>query len=117
MAIKDVQKKGYLKAREKSDAKLVDDIEAVNTRHLKTLRAIQAKALSALQSLPLTSGMNAVRALDLAIKAERGIMQPVEGRGRTLEDILAASWKRNERPPVEIQVITGVPRAPPDEDQ
>ena len=84
-------------ARVRTDDRIVEDIETVNTRHLKTLRAIQARALQALQSMPLNSGMNAVRALDLAIKAERAILRPDgERRGLTLEEILAGSWDRDE---------------------
>jgi transposase len=37
------------RARERAEEKYVETLEAVNTRHLQTLRIIQAKALQALK--------------------------------------------------------------------
>ena len=42
-------------ARENSDKRLVESIEEVRTRHIKTIRAIHSRALSALKQFPLTS--------------------------------------------------------------
>lgn len=58
-------------AREKSDAQMVDAISEMRSRHLKTLRAVNARVLSALQQFPLTNGMEAIRAAEIAIKLER----------------------------------------------
>lgn len=58
-------------AREKTDAAAVETREAMRQRHLKILRAITQKALTALQSLPIASSMHAVRALILVITTER----------------------------------------------
>ncbi len=103
-------------ARERADDQAADSIQVVNTRHLKMLRAIQAKALQGLQSLPLATGMDAVRALDLAVKAERTILGQKEGaEGVRLEDLVANAGRvvkdRLEllRERVQIQVVTGVP--------
>ena len=76
----------------KSDEKAAVEAGAVNDRHLRVIRAIQHKALAALQSLPLNSGMDAVRALDMSIKAERIVLGTDEDRQQ----------------PTVIQVITGV---------
>lgn len=67
-------------ARHASDERAADDLHAVDDRHLRVCRAIQARALDALRSMPLNSGMAAVRALDISIKIERGIL------GRDTED-------------------------------
>src|SRR5262245_15477241 len=58
-------------AREASDRKATETLEAMNERHLRYLRGIQGKAVEALRQLPLSSGMDAVRALALAIREER----------------------------------------------
>ena len=46
-------------ARERSDTKAVETIEAMNTRHLKILQIIQSKALEALRSVSLQDAMSA----------------------------------------------------------
>jgi hypothetical protein len=58
-------------AREGVDRRVVETLETMNERHLKTLRLIQRKALEALASMPLATAMDAVRALDISIAKER----------------------------------------------
>lgn len=58
-------------ARERSDARLVDTVEEMRSRHLKTLRAMHARVISALQKYPLNSGMEAMKAAEMVIKMER----------------------------------------------
>ena len=58
-------------ARERSDAQMVDAISEMRARHLKTLRAVNARVLSALQQFSLTNGMEAIRGAEIAIKLER----------------------------------------------
>src|SRR5688500_7631985 len=58
-------------SREKSAAMFVDAISAMRSRHLKTLRAVNARVLSALQQFTLNSGMEAIRGAEIAIKLER----------------------------------------------
>lgn len=82
-------------ARTRADEKAAETLQAVNARHLKTLRVIQAKALAALQTLPLQSGMDAVRALDLAIRQERVVLgEPGDRQAVDLESIIR---RENER--------------------
>ncbi len=57
--------------RERSEEKLVESLEKMRTRHLATVRAIQARALAGIKEHPLASGMEAVKAAELAIKLER----------------------------------------------
>ena len=82
-------------ARVKSDEKLVDVLGEARERHLKTVRAMQARALDALRKYPLNSGMEAVKAAELAIKLERIIVgEPSE---RTSVDIADVTRKEMER--------------------
>lgn len=48
-----------------------ESLEAMNERHLQTLRVIQRKSLEALKTMPLNTAMEAVRALDMALTKER----------------------------------------------
>jgi hypothetical protein len=61
------------KARERVDTKVVETIEAMHDKHLKTLQVVLGKALEALRSMPLTSAMEAVRAIEIVLKNERVI--------------------------------------------
>ena len=79
-------------AAEKFDEKAANETAAVNDRHLRVVRAIQHKALAALQSLPLNSGLDAVRALEISIKAERLVLGTDDGK----------------QEPTVIHVLTGV---------
>jgi len=70
--------------------KVSETIEQMNTRHLKSLRVIQGKALEALKALPLTAAIDGIRALELAIRQERVIRGEPSDRtvvARTEEEI------------------------------
>lgn len=86
-------------ARDRADRKLAEGLEAINARHLKTLRAIQHKALTGLQSLPMKSGMDCVRALTAAINAERVVLRKTEDQGSTLEDLIERSFQLSGEQP------------------
>ncbi len=74
-------------ARELSDQRLAETLEEVRSRHLKTLRAMNARALAALQQYPLTSGMEAMRAAETVIKLERLIVgEPSERTEISVEE-------------------------------
>lgn len=82
-------------ARERADEKLVEHLEDMRVRHLKTLRAMNARALAALQAFPLTSGMEAIRAAELAIKLERLIAgEPTERQAVTVEETIKREYDR-----------------------
>lgn len=75
------------KARQKVDSKAVEDLEAMNARHLRTLRVIQAKALETLKNSNLNSAIEAVRAMELAITKERLIRgEPSERTAVSVEE-------------------------------
>ncbi len=83
------------KARERMDEKLTETMEAVNARHLKIFRMVQGKALQALQSMALTSGDAAVRALDVAVRGERLILgEPSERSAISIEDTIRREYQR-----------------------
>ena len=98
------------RAREKTDAKLVDHLGEMRERHLKTARYMQAKALRAMQEYPLKSGMEAVKAAEAAIRLERLVVGEVTER--TAIDVEAVTKKEMERwlmPPPEDVEYTELP--------
>lgn len=75
-------------ARERADARLVDTVEEMRSRHLKTLRAMHARVISALQKYPLNSGMEAMKAAEMVIKMERLIAgEASERTALTIEEV------------------------------
>ncbi len=75
------------KARRASEEKAVENLAQMNDRHLKSLRVIQGKALEALKAMPLNNAMEAVRALDLAIRQERVVRgEPGDRTATTVEE-------------------------------
>lgn len=75
------------RARERSDTKIAETIEAMQTRHIKTLQAVLGRALEALRAMPLTSAMEAVRAIEMVLRQERLIRG--DGGGKSFEEIEA----------------------------
>jgi hypothetical protein len=103
-------------ARVKLDEKLGETLQAINARHVKIARAVQAKALQALQSLPLTSSIDAIRALDMAIKHER--LAVAEPASRGTEDHAEDRRDAMRNTALEIReamraMLESVPSAPP----
>ena len=58
-------------ARVASEKKAVETLEAMRERHLRSLKAIQGKALQTLQSIPLETASAAVKALLSSLAQER----------------------------------------------
>lgn len=87
-------------AKRKAVEKVAESLEDMNTRHLKTLRVIQAKALEALRLMPLSTAMEAVRALDLSIAKERLIRgEPSDRHAVSVEEVIKreyANWLEPE---------------------
>ena len=97
------------KARERSDDKIVESIDAMNSRHLKIWQVVQGRALEALKTYSLQDAMAAVRALDLSLKGERVVRGEPNERGElSVEAIIKreyAAWMKpadaqDERPEV-----------------
>jgi hypothetical protein len=59
------------KVRSAVEHRVEESVAELRARHAKILKAITGKAVEALKKLPLTSAMDAVRALDLVLKQER----------------------------------------------
>lgn len=83
------------KIRESTEAKVVETLEQMTERHVKIVRAIQSRALQALQSLPIHSGFAAVRSLEAAVKLERVIRgEPGERSAVSVEDTVRREYSR-----------------------
>ena len=79
----------------RTEEQAVESLEAMNTRHLKSLRVIQGKALEALRGMPLSTAMEAVRALDLAIRNERLIRgEPSDRTEVSIESQIRSEYER-----------------------
>jgi hypothetical protein len=67
------------KARAQSEKKATETMAAVRERHLAASRVILGKGLEALRNMSLETAMEAVKAIDLAMKQERLILgEPTE---------------------------------------
>jgi len=75
-------------SRAKSDAKLAETLAEMRERHMKTLRAINARALAALREFPISSSRDAVRAAEMVIKMERLIAGEPTERHANVEEIM-----------------------------
>lgn len=82
-------------AREGAEQRALESLEGMNLRHLKSLKIIQGKALEALRSMPLATAMEAVRALELAIRQERLIRgEPSERTAVSVEEVIRREYER-----------------------
>ena len=82
------------KARQGSEQRLVETLEDMNTRHLRSLRVVQARAIEALRGMSLESAMDAVRALDISIRQERLIRgEPSERTALQVEEVLKREYQ------------------------
>ncbi|MHC4946472.1 MAG: hypothetical protein ACYTG7_25965 [Planctomycetota bacterium] len=74
---------------------MTETLEQMSERHIKVCKLIQGKALEALKSMPLSTAMEAVRALDLAIKQERLIRgEPTDRSAVNIEDVIRREYDR-----------------------
>ena len=100
-----VSKNGILKASDKDnwgerleaieesvrgrvDERLSETMAEIQARHLKLLRGMAGRAAKAIQEFPLTSGMEGMRAAEIAIKLERLVAGEVSDRSQlTVEQV------------------------------
>lgn len=81
--------------RAKAEQRATETLDDMNERHLRMLQVIQRKALEALKSLPLTTAMEAVRALDIALGKERLVRgEPSERTAVSVEDVIKREYER-----------------------
>ena len=82
-------------AQERTQAKIVDSLEEMNTRHLKVLRTVLGKALEALRATPLKTASDAVRAIDMCVKHERTILgEPTDRADVNIEQVIKREYER-----------------------
>jgi len=87
------------KAREGAEQKAIESLEAMNQRHLKSLKVIQGKALEALRAMPLSTAMDAVRSMEMAIRQERLIRgEPSDRTAISVEDVIRSEYRRWMKP-------------------
>lgn len=83
------------KARTASDEKAAETMEAINARHLRSARVIQAKALEALKSMSLGTAMDAVKALHMGVRQERLILgEPTDRNAVNVEDVIKREYEK-----------------------
>ena len=84
-----------VKAREASDQKAQETLEAIRTRHLKGMRFIQAKAIETLKSASLDTAADAVRAYTAAVREERVMLgEPADRTAVSVEDTIRREYTR-----------------------
>lgn len=87
--------KADAEVRDRGRQDVLESMHAVNERHLKTLQVIQRKALETLKAMPLGSAIDAVRALDLAIRQERVVRgEPSDRNAISVEDVIKKEYER-----------------------
>lgn len=59
------------KARARSDQQLLESLEEMNLRHIKTARMLQARGIEALQTMKIKSIPDALKAVQVGIEKER----------------------------------------------
>ena len=82
-------------AQAATEKRAEETIEAMTERHLRYLRAIQSRAVEALRNFPITSAMEAVRALGMTIREERLLRG--EPTDRTALEIAEIVRRESER--------------------
>ena len=95
-----------IKAKQATDLKVAETLEAMRERHLKVYQAIQRKALEALRAAPLDTAIQAVRALSIALDGERLLRGGPDGKAtgaeleaiirREYETIMLKPWQKDD---------------------
>ena len=76
-----------------------ESLEEMMERHLRQVKAIQARALEALRSMPLNTAMEACRALGQAMTEERKIRgEPADPETKSVEAIIKREYERWLKP-------------------
>ena len=73
--------------REKAELRAAGTLEEMNGRHLRIAKALQAKALDALRSMPLQSAKDVIRALELGVRQERLVRGEPTERQASVEEV------------------------------
>ena len=81
-------------SRQMSDKKLAEAMQEMRERHLRTIRAMNVRALEAMKQYPLATGMEAMKAAEMAIKLERLIAGEPTERTANMEEIVRREYER-----------------------
>ena len=82
-------------ARKKTNQVLEETLEDMNLRHLKVARFLQNKALEALKSMPITKASEAVRAIEVSLRAERTARgEPEDDTANGVEAMIRREYER-----------------------
>ena len=82
-------------SRARTDKRLGETLDDIRERHLKTLRAMNGRALEALRTYPISSGMDAIRAAESVIKLERLIVgEPTDRSAVSVEEVIKREFTR-----------------------
>lgn len=83
------------KTRELTDQRLADDLHQMQLRHRKIITAMGARAAKAIAEFPLTTGMEGMRAAEMAIKLERLVSgEPNERTQVSIEEVTRREIER-----------------------
>lgn len=82
------------KARERSEKRIVEEMDAVRERHVKAARILQAKALEALRSLPPTQAIKAAAALAIGWKHELLVLGEPTERNANVAEVIRSEYER-----------------------
>jgi len=83
------------RARQRSDERVIETIEGMQSRHLKTLNAVFGRAIEALRNMPLESAMDAVRTIEMVIRQERLIRgDPNAPSSIDIEKLIKSEYQR-----------------------
>ena len=75
-------------SRERADKRIGETMDDIRERHMKTLRAMNGRAIEGLKSFPITSAMDAMRTAEMVIKLERLIVgEPTERNALSVEEV------------------------------
>src|SRR5688572_15350363 len=83
------------KSRERSEEKILQMLDEMRERHLKSAKALQMKALEALRNLPPEKAVKAAAALAIGWKHELLLMgEPTDRQATTVEDTIKREYER-----------------------
>jgi hypothetical protein len=80
------------RARAKSDQQILESLEQMNDRHIRTARMLQAKGIAALQSLEIKGIPDALKAVQVGLEKERLIRGEPSERVN-IEEIVRAEYE------------------------
>lgn len=92
-------------ARERTNTKAVETLEAMQDKHLKALQFVLGKAIETLRAEPLETAMEAVRAIEMVIRQERLVRgEPTDRAEIDVAEVVRRESERWLKSPGEVEV-------------